>query len=162
MEQSQTPHSTRLKNLRDLASYVGKELGLTEWISIEQERINNFAETTEDRQWIHIDAEKSAAFSPYKKTVAHGFLVLSLASKMSYDALSVDDIAMGVNYGLDKVRFPNATKSGAKIRGRVSLMEFDVIPGGTKYKVKIVFEIQGEEKPACVAEFLAIAYTPPA
>jgi len=162
MEQTTTPYSTKLKELSELKDYIGKELGLTEWITIEQERIDSFAETTEDRQWIHTDPERSAAFSPYKKTVAHGFLVLSLASKISYDAFSIENVVMGVNYGLDKVRFPNATKSDAQLRGRVSLMEYDAIPGGAKYKVKIVFELQGEEKPACVAEFLAMAYTPPA
>ena len=114
MEQpTNTPYSTTIPNLSDLPNYIGKELGLTEWMTIAQERINQFAEATEDRQWIHIDKEKSAAFSPYKETVAHGFLVLSLASKISYDAFSIKNIAMGVNYGLDKVRFPNATKSGA-------------------------------------------------
>ena len=162
MEQTTSPYSTKLKELSELKDYIGKELGLTEWITIEQGRIDSFAETTEDRQWIHTDPERSAAFSPYKKTVAHGFLVLSLASKISYDAFSIENVVMGVNYGLDKVRFPNATKSDAQLRGRVSLMEYDAIPGGAKYKVKIVFELQGEEKPACVAEFLAMAYTPPA
>lgn len=162
MEQTTTPYSTQLKELEELKDYVGKELGLTEWMTMEQERINNFAEATEDMQWIHTDPERSAAFSPYKKTVAHGFLVLSLASKISYDAFSIENVVMGVNYGLDKVRFPNATKSGAKLRGRVSLMEYDAIPGGAKYKMKIVFELEGEEKPACVAEFLAMAYTMPA
>lgn len=162
MEQTTTPYSTQLKELEELNDYVGKELGLTEWMTMEQERINSFAEATEDMQWIHTDPERSAAFSPYKKTVAHGFLVLSLASKISYDAFSIENVVMGVNYGLDKVRFPNATKSGAKLRGRVSLMEYDAIPGGAKYKMKIVFELEGEEKPACVAEFLAMAYTMPA
>jgi len=162
MEQTTTPYATQLKELEELKDYVGKELGLTEWMIMEQERINSFAEATEDMQWIHTDPERSAAFSPYKKTVAHGFLVLSLASKISYDAFSIENVVMGVNYGLDKVRFPNATKSGAKLRGRVSLMEYDAIPGGAKYKMKIVFELEGEEKPACVAEFLAMAYTMPA
>ncbi len=162
MEQTTTPYSTQLKELEELKDYVGKELGLTEWMTMEQERINSFAEATEDMQWIHTDPERSAAFSPYKKTVAHGFLVLSLASKISYDAFSIENVVMGVNYGLDKVRFPNATKSDAKLRGRVSLMEYDAIPGGAKYKMKIVFELEGEEKPACVAEFLAMAYTMPA
>lgn len=162
MEQTTNPYSTQLKELEELKDYVGKELGLTEWMTMEQERINSFAEATEDMQWIHTDPERSAAFSPYKKTVAHGFLVLSLASKISYDAFSIENVVMGVNYGLDKVRFPNATKSDAKLRGRVSLMEYDAIPGGAKYKMKIVFELEGEEKPACVAEFLAMAYTMPA
>ena len=130
MELKTTPYSTKVEHLNDLAEYVGKELGLTEWMTIEQDRINTFAEVTEDLQWIHTDPERSAAYSPYKKTVAHGFLVLSLASKISYDALSIGDVVMGVNYGLDKVRFTNATRSGAKLRGRVSLMAFDPFPGG--------------------------------
>lgn len=162
MERTTQPYATKLAKLEQLKNYVGKELGLTEWMTIEQDRINTFAEVTEDRQWIHTDPERSAAFSPYKKTVAHGFLVLSLASKISYDALSISDVVMGVNYGLDKVRFTNATRTGAKIRGRVSLMAFDPVPGGAKYKLSIVFELEGEEKPACVAEFIAMAYTPPA
>lgn len=162
MERTTQPYATKLAKLEQLKNYVGKELGLTEWMTIEQDRINTFAEVTEDRQWIHTDPEKSAAFSPYKKTVAHGFLVLSLASKISYDALSISDVVMGVNYGLDKVRFTNATRTGAKIRGRVSLIAFDPVPGGGKYKLSIVFELEGEEKPACVAEFIAMAYTPPA
>ncbi|MGB1971618.1 MAG: MaoC family dehydratase [Flavobacteriaceae bacterium] len=160
-EPTTTPYSTQLSSVSELENFVGKELGLTEWITIEQERINVFADATEDQQWIHTDPEKSAAHSPYKKTVAHGFLVLSMASKITYEAFSIDNIAMGVNYGLDKVRFPNATKSGSALRGRVSLMAYDKIPGGAKYKMKIVFELKGEEKPACVAEFLAIAYTAP-
>ena len=159
MEQhTNTPYSTQVSNLGELNSYVGKELGLTQWMKIEQERINAFANATEDQQWTHIDPERSTAFSPYKSTVAHGFLVLSLASKITYEAFSVKNIAMGVNYGLDKVRFPNATKVNAKLRGRVSLIEFNEIPGGAKYKVKIVFELENEEKPACVAEMIAIAY----
>ena len=103
-----------------------KELGLTEWMTIEQDRINTFAEVTEDLQWIHTDPEKSAAF-PHTKNSSPRVLVLSLASKISYDA-SIGDVVMGVKYGLDKVRFTNATRSGAKLRGRVSLMAFDAFP----------------------------------
>ena len=159
METNTTPYHTQLSHLSDLKNHIGKELGLSDWITIEQDRINTFAEVTEDLQWIHIDPVKCAAHSPYKTTVAHGFLILSLASKFSYDALTIDDLVMGVNYGLDKVRFMNATPSGAKVRGRVSLMEVDPFEGGAKYKVKIIFELEGEEKPACIAEFIAIAYT---
>lgn len=158
MEQTQEAYATHLKHLTDLEHYVGKELGLTEWHEMSQERINSFAEATEDHQWIHLDEQRSAKESPYKKTIAHGFLVLSMASKMTYDTYSIADVSMGVNYGLDKVRFPNATPSGSLLRGRVSLMEYETIPGGAKYKVSVFFELQGQEKPACVAEFLAIAY----
>lgn len=161
LDKTQKPYFTTLKKLVDLKDYVGKEIGLTDWVTIEQERINQFAETTDDKQWIHIDEAQSAAYSPYKKTVAHGFLVLSLASRFSYETLSLQDVVMGVNYGLDKVRFPNATKSGAQLRGRVSLIRFEEIPRGGKYALRMVFEIKGEEKPACVAEFIALAYTQP-
>ena len=159
MQTNRTPFRTRLSHLSDLKNHIGKELGLSDWVTIEQDRINTFAEVTEDRQWIHIDPVKSEAYSPFKTTVVHGFLILSLASKFTYDALSIDDVVMGVNYGLDKVRFMNATRSGAKLRGRVSLMEVDLLQEGAKYKVKIIFELEGEEKPACIAEFIAIAYT---
>ena len=160
-QQTNTAYATRLTNTSELSAYVGKELGLTEWMPITQQRINTFADATEDFQWIHTDVERSASFSPYKKTVAHGFLVLSMASKVSYDTFSIENVAMGVNYGLDKVRFPNATKSGNFFRGRVSLLECDEIKGGVKYKMEIVFELKGEDKPACVAEFIAIAYAGP-
>lgn len=158
---TETPYQTTLEKLEELNDLVGKEIGLTEWQTISQERINRFAETTEDTQWIHMDLEKSKAYSPYKTTVAHGFLVLSLASKFSYETLNMKDVVMGVNYGLDKVRFPNATREGASLRGRVSVLSYDKIPGGAKYKLNIVFEIKGEAKPACVAEFIAMAYTLP-
>ena len=154
-------YSTEISQLSDLTHYLGKELGLSNWITITQDMIDTFARTTDDNQWIHVDPEKSAKYSPYKKTVAHGFLVLSLASKFCFETLKIKDIAMGVNYGLDKVRFMNATPVGALLRARVSLMEFRPFEGGAKYKLKLVFELKGEEKPACVAEFIAQAYANP-
>ena len=152
-------YSTKFKELTELKNFIGKELGLTSWMQMSQKKIDDFAEITDDKQWIHTDPEKSALYSPYKKTVAHGFLVLSMVSRISFNAFSIKNVVAGINYGLDRVRFPNATKSDSTYRGRVSLMEFTVIPGGAKYKLKIVIEIQGEEKPACVAEFLGLAYT---
>ena len=154
-------YSTEIPQLSDLTHYQGKELGISNWMRITQDMIDTFARTTDDNQWIHIDPEKSAKYSPYKKTVAHGFLVLSLASKFCFETLKIKDIAMGVNYGLDKVRFMNATPVGALLRARVSLMEFSPFEGGAKYKLKLVFELKGEEKPACVAEFIAQAYSNP-
>ena len=152
-------YSTKFKELTELKNFIGKELGLTSWMQMSQKKINDFAEITDDKQWIHIDPEKSSLYSPYKKTVAHGFLVLSMVSRISFNAFSIKNVVAGINYGLDRVRFPNATKSDSAYRGRVSLMEFIVIPGGAKYKLKIVIEIKGEDKPACIAEFLALAYT---
>ena len=152
-------YSTKFKELTELKNFIGKELGLTSWMQMSQKKIDDFAEITDDKQWIHTDPDKSALYSPYKKTVAHGFLVLSMVSRISFNAFSIKNVVAGINYGLDRVRFPNATKSDSTYRGRVSLMEFTVIPGGAKYKLKIVIEIKGEDKPACIAEFLALAYT---
>lgn len=154
-------YSTNFKHLSDLKEWVGQEMGLSNWVTITQDRIDVFAEATEDQQWIHVNPERSKLYSPYKTTVAHGFLILSFASKFAYDCYSIDDVTMGVNYGLNKVRFPNATPSGALIRGRVSLLDYEEKPGGARYILKVVFEIKGKDKPACVAEFIAQAYVEP-
>lgn len=153
-----TPYATHFNKIADLEDHLGKELGLSDWLPISQKRIQKFAEATNDLQWIHIDAERSAKESPYGTTIAHGFLVLSLASAFCEQCYTFDALKMGLNYGLDKVRFMNAVKADAALRGRVSLMEFKAIEGGAKYKVKVIFEIKGEEKPACVAEFVAMAF----
>lgn len=153
-----TSYKTTFNQLSDMQDYIGKEIGLSEWLTIDQETINGFAKLTKDEQWIHVDVEKSAKYSPYKTTIAHGFLVLSLASHFSYECLAFKDVGMGVNYGLDKVRFTNATPVGAKIRGRISLMEYETKEGGAKYKLKLVMELDGQEKPACIAEWIGLAY----
>ncbi|RZP10261.1 MAG: MaoC family dehydratase [Flavobacteriales bacterium] len=152
-------YSTKFKELTELKNFIGKELGLTKWMQMSQQKIDDFAKITDDQQWIHTDPKKSALYSPYKKTIAHGFLVLSMITRLSFDAFSIENIAAGINYGLDRVRFPNATKSDSTYRGKVSLIEFTEIPGGAKYKLKVEIEIKGEDKPACIAEFLALAYT---
>lgn len=152
------PYKTTIPKLNELPKFIDNELGLSDWTEISQEDINTFAHITDDEQWIHIDTERSKLESPYKSTIAHGFMILSLASKFAYETIHLADAKMGLNYGLDKVRFMNHTPSGAKIRGRVSLMDCELFEGGAKYKMKIVFEQQGQEKPSCVAEFLAMAY----
>lgn len=154
-------YATLVENLSELRDYVGRELGLSEWMVITQEQINNFAEATKDHQWIHVNPEMAALHSPYKKTITHGFLILSLVSKFIYDAHKVKNLAMGVNYGLDKVRFPNAVPVDARVRGRIVLLSFDEIPGGARYKLRITVEIEGEEKPACVAEKIVQVYSIP-
>ena len=151
-------YKTHFKNLEEMSKSVGKELGVSNWIEISQEKIDLFAKVTEDEQWIHIDKDKSKKHSPYKTTIAHGFMILSLASRFSYDTLTIESVKMGVNYGLDRVRFTSATPSGGKVRGRVSLLEFEIKTGGAKYKLGITEELEGQEKPVCVAETLAIAY----
>ena len=151
-------YKTHFKNLEEMSKSVGKELGVSNWIEISQEKIDLFAKVTEDEQWIHIDKDKSKKHSPYKTTIAHGFMILSLASRFSYDTLTIENVKMGVYYGLDRVRFTSATPSGGKVRGRVSLLEFEIKTGGAKYKLGITVELEGQEKPVCVAETLAIAY----
>ena len=158
-ESKENAYSTKFKELIELKKFIGKELGITDWMEMNQQKINDFAKITDDNQWIHTDPKKSALYSPYKKTIAHGFLVLSMISRITFNAFTIENLTAGINYGLDKVRFPNATKSDSTYRGIVSLIEFTEIPGGAKYKLKVEIEIKGEEKPACVAEFLALAYT---
>tara|TARA_B110000438_G_scaffold274268_1_gene294312 strand:+ start:298 stop:783 length:486 start_codon:yes stop_codon:yes gene_type:complete len=151
-------YKSKFNSIDELKSQVGNELGLTDWYTMDQEKINIFADATGDHQWIHIDKEKSEKESPYKTTIAHGFLMLSMCSKIMFDSYELNNVGMVINYGLDKVRFTNATPSGSKYRGRVSLMEFDANPKGAKYKMKVIIELMGQEKPACIAEFLALAY----
>lgn len=155
---NQKPHKTFLDNLFEFENYIGKEVGLTSWVEMPQEKINSFAEVTEDMQWIHIDSKRAEIESPYKKTVAHGFLMLSMISKIIFDVCHFSDVKIGINYGLDRVRFPSATKSGDFYRARVTLVEFQKIKMGAKYKLKIVFELKNQDKPACIAEVLFLAY----
>ena len=155
---NQKPHKTSLDNLFEFENYIGKEVGLSSWVKMPQEKINSFAEVTEDMQWIHIDSKRAEIESPYKKTVAHGFLMLSMISKIIFDVCHFSDVKIGINYGLDKVRFMSATPSGGFVRGRVSLLEFEEKPKSAKYKLGITVELRGQDKPVCVAETLAIAY----
>lgn len=157
-DQSQTPYSTTVATLQDLASYIEKELGLSAWVTIDQDRINAFAQITEDHQWIHTEPEKAAQLSPFGGTIAHGFLVLSLASKFVYETYQIGSVKMGLNYGLDRVRFIHPVRVDAQVRGRAKLVDMEMIPNGAKLKVELTFEIKGEEKPACVAEFIGMVF----
>lgn len=155
---SQEAYTTTLDSLNDLEQYIGKEIGISNWITVTQDMINTFGVNTMDEQWIHMDAEKAKAHSPYGKTIAHGFLVMSLLVPMSYEVLKMKDVKMGVNYGLNKLRFTNATKSGARIRGKATLKEIDYFDKGAKYITSWAVEIEGEEKPALIAEWIGVAY----
>lgn len=155
---SKSHFKTELKNLSELSNHIGKEIGISEWFEITQEDINHFAKLTHDEQWIHIDIDKAKKHSPYKKTVAHGFYILSLSTKFLYETFNIKSVKMGVNYGLDKVRFMSPTFSGGFVRGRVSLENVELSDASAKYKMCITFEFKGQEKPVCVAEFLAMSY----
>ena len=144
------------KDFEELKSKIGQEIGVSEWFEVTQERINDFAEATLDSQWIHVDEARAEVESPFGKTIAHGFLILSLIPKFLEETISFSNIKMGINYGLDKVRFTNPVPSGAKIRARITVVEVVDVQGGVKYKNKVLLEIEGVEKPACVAEMIAL------
>lgn len=149
---------SNLINASQIQDYVGKEVGLTDWIEVDQERINQFADATGDHQYIHLDAER-AAQTPFGTTIAHGFLTLSLLSMLSGmgGGLKLENTVMGINYGLDKVRFLNPVKSGAKIRARFVLASAEEKkPGNYLLKHNVTVEIDGEDKPALIAEWLGI------
>jgi len=139
---------------------VGKEEGTGEWFQIDQARINLFADATLDHQFIHVDPEKAAQLSPYKVTIAHGFLTLSMVVHLGKSVPPLDPavyqgLVMAVNYGLDKVRFPNPVKVGARVRARRELVAADLVaPNTIQTKQRVTVEVEGEAKPACVAESL--------
>ena len=145
-------------NASQLPDFIGKEVGLTDWIVVDQERINQFADATGDHQYIHLDAER-AAQTPFGTTIAHGFLTLSLLSMLSGmgGGLKLENTVMGINYGLDKVRFLNPVKSGAKIRARFVLTSAEEKkPGSFLLKHNVTVEIDDEEKPALIADWLGM------
>ena len=144
--------------LQDLAALVGSEIGVSDWITIDQARIDLFAEATGDHQWIHVDPVR-AAQGPFGATVAHGFLTLSLLPELAQNALAIDDVRMGINYGLNKVRFPGPVKSGSRLRGRFRLLAFEPLPGGAQLTFEVTMEVEGSSKPVCVAESVSRRYT---
>ena len=142
-----------------LKQYLGKEIGVSEWLTITQERIAQFAEATEDRQWIHLDRERAERESPYRTTIAHGFLTLSLISRLMKDVIQVSGgIGMAVNYGLNRVRFPSPVRAGSKIRARITLLNVKEVPGAYETTFSVTVESEGGEKPCCVAESIVRYY----
>ena len=148
---------TSFEHLADLQARVGEEVGVSEWITVDQNRIKLFADATGDHQWIHLDAER-AAKGPFGTTIAHGFLTLALLPEMSASAFQVLDTRMGVNYGLDRVRFPAPVPSGSRLRGRFKLLKYEPLEGGAQLTVEVTMEREGSAKPVCVAESLARRY----
>jgi len=148
-----------LENFDAFREWEGKQLPESDWVTVTQEMINDFAKATGDFQWIHVDVEKATKHSPFKKPVAHGFMSVSLISKMLEDLIQVKSAQMGVNYGLNKVRFPNpvAVDSRLKLLGSVSTIE-DYSDTGLKIIWNCTVAIEGESKPACVAEFISLMF----
>jgi acyl dehydratase len=142
-----------------LKEHVGKEIGVSEWLTITQERIAQFAEATEDRQWIHLDLERAERESPFGTTIAHGFLTLSLVSRFMKDVILVQSgIRLAVNYGLNRVRFPAPVRAGSKVRARVTLLSVKDVPSAYEVTFSVTVESEGGGKPCCVAESIVRYY----
>jgi acyl dehydratase len=146
-----------LTGLDEVKAHVGKELGVSDWHEVTQEAIDKFADVTGDDQFIHVDVER-AKQTPFGGTIAHGYYTLSLAPMFSYAMFSIEGFAFGVNYGLNKVRFPAPLPVGTRVRMRAKLLSVDEIPGGAQISSELTFEREDSEKPVCVAESLARVY----
>jgi acyl dehydratase len=138
----------------DLLQAQGKHLGFSDWLEIDQERINLFADATGDHQWIHVDEEK-AAEGPYGKTIAHGYLTLSLANLFLPQIMQVNNTSMGVNYGCEKVRFPAAVPVGSRVRGGGEVISVEEVKGGVQVVVRMTIEVEGGDRPACVIDTIS-------
>jgi len=139
-------------NAEAILAAVGQKLGSSEWVTITQERVNLFADATDDHQWIHVDAERAKAESPFGGPIAHGYLTLSLLIPMWSQVLTVTDSTMAVNYGLNKVRFPAPVPVGSKVRLTATLADVEEIKGGYQLTVSAVIERENGDKPVCIAE----------
>ena len=146
------------KSVEEMKTVVGQELGPSDWIKIEQPRIDTFAEVTGDDQWIHVDVERAAREMPEGRTIAHGFLTLSLVPHMRRQIWHLQSVARGINYGLEKVRFPAPVMAGDRVRLRQTLTSIEPVGEGFKLVFRCVLDIEGREKPACVAETVSIVY----
>jgi acyl dehydratase len=144
--------------LAELEHLVGQPVGVSDWVEVTQQRIQLFADATGDHQWIHVDPARAKA-GPFGTTIAHGFLTLSLLPEMSAKAFAISDVRMGVNYGLNRVRFPAPVPSGSRLRGHFKLAAFEPLEGGAQLTVEVTMEREGSDKPVCVAESVSRRYT---
>jgi acyl dehydratase len=148
-----------VKNPVSLKEWAGKEIGVSDWFQVTQERIAQFAEATEDRQWIHIDPERASKGSPYGCTIAHGFLTLSLISHLTKKVIQFENgPRLALNYGLNRVRFPAAVRAGSGIRARVTLLVLKDLPGALQATYAVTIESDQSEKPVCIAEWIVRYY----
>lgn len=152
---------TRILDSTDsLKELVGQELSVTDWFQVTQERIQQFADATLDHQWIHVDVERASRESPFRAPIAHGFLTLSLLPHFMHEAIQIKQgVRMGVNYGLNRVRFVSPVRAGSNIRARIALQSIkDVAPNAVEVVFDATVEVEGNEKPGCVAEWVARYY----
>jgi len=148
-----------ISGIEELKTLVGEEIGASDWVEVTQSRINAFADATEDHQWIHLDAERAKTASPFGTTIAHGFLTLSLLPYLAAQAYRVQgDFKMGINYGLNRLRFVSPVPAGSRVRARFNLQSVEDVAGGVQLTVTATVEIEGGQKPALVAEWLMRYY----
>lgn len=149
--------------LADFSAHAGQSLGESDYMTVTPDMVQKFADATGDHQWIHLDEEKAKQFSPYGKTIAHGFLTLSLAPKLMAEIYRVDSVKMGINYGANKIRFTGAVPVGSRVRMKAWLHHVEPTNAnegsqGVRAIVECVFEVEGQQKPACVAELISLLY----
>jgi len=142
----------------DLASLAGHEIGVSDWVQIDQDRINKFADATGDHQWIHVDVERAKKEMPGGKTIAHGYLTLSLIPMLGAQIMRVTGVSRGINYGSNKLRFTNTVPVGSKVRARQKLVSVEPRAGGLQMTNEMTIEIEGQDRPACVAETISLIY----
>ena len=148
-----------LERAADLKAYEGKEIGVSDWYTVTQEQINKFADATGDHQWIHVDVERAKKDMPGGKTIAHGFLTLSLIPMLNHQISHINNVRNGINYGCNKVRFTSPVPAGSRVRARAKLLAADPVKaGGVRLTNEMTIEIEGQERPACVAETMSIVY----
>lgn len=162
-EASETPPSpgpgpVHIPTLASLEHRVGEHLATSDWVEVDQARIDQFAQATGDHQWIHVDPVR-AAKGPFGTTIAHGYLTLSLLPELAARALCFDDVRMSVNYGLNKVRFPAPVPAGSRVRAHIGLLAYEPIPGGAQLTMAVRIEREGSDRPVCVAEPVSRRYT---
>ncbi len=155
---TQTEKGVVFKNIEAVKTFKGKTLGVSDWQVVTQEMINDFAKATLDFQWIHLDEERAKKESPFGQTIAHGFLTLSLTPQFMYKMMGIESVKMSVNYGSNKVRFISPVRSGSRIRMKAMIKEVEDIAGGIKIFTEATIELEGSDKPACVAELISVAY----
>ena len=141
----------------ELKAAVGEQLGSSDWVTVDQKQVDTFAEATGDHQWIHVDVEKAKA-GPFGGTIAHGFLTLSLLPIFSWQVYKVENVKMGINYGLNKVRFTSPVPVNSRLRGTYELLEVSEVKDALQVITKVTVEIEGSERPACVAEWVSRVY----
>ncbi len=142
----------------DVKGLIGQEIGVSDWVEIDQDRINKFADATGDHQWIHVDVERARKEMPGGKTIAHGFLTLSLLPMLGAQIMRIDGVSRGINYGANKLRFTNMVPVGSRVRARQKLLSAEERSGGMQLINEFTIEIEGQDRPACICEWISLVY----